>query len=99
MQSGRHFTPEDFTEEHLAIARAAGEFWDGEVAPHLNEIQHGNGDLAISLARKAADLGLVAVTVPEEYGGMGMGLTSAMVLTEHSARDASYYCWHGVPTG
>jgi len=34
------------TEEHRAIARAADEFWNKEVAPHLEEITHGNHDVA-----------------------------------------------------
>ena len=34
------FTPEDFTEEHKAIAKATDEFWTNEVVPNLDAIQH-----------------------------------------------------------
>ncbi|MDQ6665589.1 MAG: acyl-CoA dehydrogenase family protein [Acidobacteriota bacterium] len=93
------FTPEDLTEEHRAIARTAREFWDKEVEPHLDEIQHGNHDLAVAILRKASALGLTAITTPERYGGMGMDLASAMVVAEQMSRDGSYSGWHGAHAG
>jgi len=53
---GDVFTPEDITEDHKAIARAAREFFDNEVAPHVEEIQHGNHDLAVKALLTAAAL-------------------------------------------
>ena len=44
--------------------------------------QHGDRDLAVSLLRKAAALGLEAILTPERYGGMEMDLTSVMVVAE-----------------
>ncbi len=93
------FTPEDLTEEHRAIARTAREFWDKEVEPHSDEIQHGNHDLAVAILRKASALGLTAITTPERYGGMGMDLVSAMVVAEQMSRDGSYSGWHGAHAG
>ena len=43
------FTPEDLTEEHHDIARTAREFFDKEVAPHVEEMQHGDFDVAVSI--------------------------------------------------
>ncbi len=96
---GEVFTPEDFTEEHRDIARAAREFFDQEVAPHADEIQHGDLDLAVAILRKAAALGLEAVLTPERYGGMGMDLTSVMIVAEQMARDGSFAAWHGAHAG
>ena len=93
------FTPEDFTPEHHAIARTAREFFDKEVAPNLDEIQHGDRDLAVSLLRKAAALGLEAVITPERYGGMEMDLASMMIVAEQFARDGSFAGWHGAHAG
>src|SRR6266852_3123964 len=87
------------TEEHRAIARAADEFWNKEVAPHLDEIDHGNHDAAVAVLRKSAELGLTAILTPERYGGMELDLTSAMVAAEHLARDGSYSSWHGAHSG
>jgi len=93
------FTPEDLTEEHHAIARTAREFFDKEVAPHVEEMQNGNFDVAVSLLRKAAALGLESVLTPERYGGMEMDLTSTMVVAEQFARDGSFGGWHGAHAG
>jgi alkylation response protein AidB-like acyl-CoA dehydrogenase len=93
------FTPEDLTEEHHDIARTAREFFDKEVAPHTEEMQHGDFDVAVSLLRKAAALGLESVLTPESYGGMEMDLTSVMVVAEQFARDGSFAGWHGAHAG
>ncbi|HWF06933.1 MAG TPA: acyl-CoA dehydrogenase family protein [Bryobacteraceae bacterium] len=93
------FTPEDLTEEHHAIARTAREFFDKEVAPRVEEMQHGNFDVAVMLLRKAAALGLESVLTPERCGGMEMDLTSVMVVAEQFARDGSFGGWHGAHAG
>jgi alkylation response protein AidB-like acyl-CoA dehydrogenase len=93
------FTPEDLTEEHRAIARAAREFFDKEVAPNSDAMVHGDHDLAVSLLRKGAALGLEAILTPERYGGMELDLASAMVVAEQLARDGSFAGWHGAHAG
>src|SRR5260370_28886644 len=93
------FTPEDFTDEHRAIARTTEEFFNKEVAPHLEAIQHHEPGVAVRILRKSAELGLVAVIVPERFGGMEMDMTSAMVVAEGVSRDGSYSGWHGAHAG
>src|SRR5438094_627024 len=93
------FTPEDLTEEHRAIGRAADEFWNKEVVPNLDEIIHGNHDLAVAALKKSAELGLTAILTPERYGGMELDLASSMIAAEHLARDGSYAAWHGAHSG
>jgi len=93
------FTPEDLTDEHRAIGRAADEFWNKEVTPYLEEIDHGNHDVAVQVLKKSAEMGLTAILTPERYGGMELDLTSAMVAAEHLARDGSYSAWHGAHSG
>src|SRR6204780_1872842 len=93
------FTPEDFTEEHRAIAKTTEEFWNQEIAPHLDEIQHQQFDVLKRFLRKSAELGLTAVFLPEEYGGMEMDLTSMMVVAQGVARDGSYAACHGAQVG
>jgi len=93
------FTPEDLTEEHLAVARSAREFVEKELLPRSDEMQHGNYDVAVELMRKAAALGLEAVLTPEQYGGMEMDLASSLVVAEQLAREASFAGWHGAHAG
>ena len=97
--AGDVFTPEDFTEEHRAIARTTEEFWQSEVVPKLEAIQHQEAGVAVALLRKSAELGLTSVVIPEEYGGMGMDFTSMMIVAEGVAKDGSYSAWHGAHTG
>jgi alkylation response protein AidB-like acyl-CoA dehydrogenase len=93
------FTPEDLTDEHRAIGRAAREFWEKEVGPNVEAIVHGNHELAVTLLRKAASLGFEAILTPEIYGGMELDLSSSMVVAEELSRDGSFAGWHGAHAG
>jgi alkylation response protein AidB-like acyl-CoA dehydrogenase len=93
------FTPEDLSQEHLAIARTADEFWAKEVVPELEAIQHQEPGVAVRVLRKSAELGLTSIAIPEAYGGLALDLASAMIAAEHLARDGSYAAWHGAHTG
>ncbi len=93
------FTPEDLSEEHLAVGRMIDEFWASEVEPNLPAIREKQPGLALAVLRKSAELGLTGMTIPEEFGGMEMDLPSLMVAAEHMGRDASYAGWHSAHTG
>ena len=93
------FTPEDFTPEHRAIARATEDFWTREVEPNLEAIQHQDFDVLKRTLRKSAELGLVGVLVPERYGGMELDLVSSMIVAEGIGGDGSYAACHGGQAG
>lgn len=93
------FTHEDLSEEHVAIAKTADEFWTGEVVPKLSEIRHGNWQTSISLLRKSAALGLTAVCIPEQFGGLELDFISSAIVDESVGRDGSYAATHGSHTG
>jgi alkylation response protein AidB-like acyl-CoA dehydrogenase len=93
------FTPEDLSEEHLAVGHMVDEFWAHEVEPNLPAIREKKPGLAMAVLRKSADLGLTAMAIPEEYGGMAMDLPSLMVTAERLGRDGSYGGWHSAHTG
>jgi alkylation response protein AidB-like acyl-CoA dehydrogenase len=93
------FSPEDFTDEHRAISRTTEEFWVKEIAPNVDAIQHQEPGVAVSVLRKAGEIGLTSVHLPEKYGGMEMDLTSAMLVGEVVAKDGSYAVIHGAQTG
>ena len=96
---GEIFTAEDLSQEHLAIARTVDEFWANEVEPHLEAIRQQKPGVALNVLRKAAELGLAAIPIPERFGGMEMDLASVMIVGEHLGRDASYGSWHSAHTG
>ncbi len=93
------FTPEDFTPEHRAIAKTVEDFWNADVAPHLDALQHQEPGVAVALLRKSAELGLTSAILPEEFGGMALDLTAMMIIAEALAKDGSYAAWHGAHTG
>jgi alkylation response protein AidB-like acyl-CoA dehydrogenase len=93
------YSPEDFTDDHRAIARTTEDFWKKEVEPNLEGIWHQEPGLAASIVKKSAQLGLTAVTVPEQYGGMELDLISNMVVAEALSKDGSYSGWHGAHAG
>ena len=93
------FTPEDFTAEHRAIAKATEDFWTREVEPNLEAIQHQDFDVLKRTLRKSAELGLVGVLLPERYGGMELDLVSSMIVAEEMAGDGSYAVCHGAQGG
>ncbi|HTC33618.1 MAG TPA: acyl-CoA dehydrogenase family protein [Bryobacteraceae bacterium] len=93
------YSPEDFNDEHQAIARTTEEFWTKEIAPNVDAIQRQEPGVAVSVLRKAGELGLTAVLLPEKYGGMEMDFTSAMLVAEGIAKDGSYAAWHGGQSG
>ncbi|MBM7647697.1 alkylation response protein AidB-like acyl-CoA dehydrogenase [Bacillus ectoiniformans] len=78
------FTPEDLTNEHQLIANTARQFIEKEVRPLRKEIENQDFELVAKLMRKAGELGLLAHSIPEEYGGLGLdkvtkGLVGEMV--------------------
>ncbi|MFZ0417005.1 MAG: acyl-CoA dehydrogenase family protein [Candidatus Sulfotelmatobacter sp.] len=93
------FTPEDLSEEHLAVAHMVDEFWANEVEPNLPAIREKKPGVAMAVLRKSVELGLTGMAIPEEYGGMAMDLPSLMVTAERMGRDGSYGGWHSAHTG
>ncbi len=93
------FTPEDLSGEHLAVGHMVDEFWANEVEPNLPAIREKKPGVAMAVLRKSVELGLTAMTIPEEYGGMAMDLPSLMVTAERMGRDGSYGGWHSAHTG
>jgi len=77
------FTPEDFTEEQILIAQTCEDFLKAEVMPILARIDsHKEPDLLPSLLTKAGELGLLATSVPTEYGGYGTDFNTSMLVAE-----------------
>jgi alkylation response protein AidB-like acyl-CoA dehydrogenase len=93
------FTPEDLSEEHLAVGQLVDDFWANEVEPNLPAIREKKPGVAMAVLRKSVALGLTGMAIPEEYGGMAMDLPSLMVTAERMGRDGSYGGWHSAHTG
>src|SRR3989475_124847 len=81
------------------IAQATRQFIDNEVSPHIDELEKHDWKLARDLIKKAADLGLIAANIPEEYGGLGLDQTSSALVGENIGRSASFATTLGAESG
>lgn len=74
------------TEDRLAIRDMAREFAMTEVLPLANELDPVHGEIPMALREKMAGLGFFGILVPEEYGGLGLGLSEYAIVVEELAR-------------
>lgn len=93
------FTPEDLNEEQRQIAATAAQFAREEVLPAAEEIEAKKPGVLPGLLRKASDLGLTSVDIPEEYGGMGLDKVSSTLITDHISALASFSTAFGAHIG
>src|SRR3954466_5909375 len=93
------FTPEDFTEQHVLIAQTAEEFAQKEIIPNIEKMQHKDFSVTRDLLKKAGELGLSGVEIPEIYGGMELDKVSAAVIADHIAKYAGFATTWGGHTG
>ena len=84
------FTPEDTNDEQRMIAQTAAEFSQKEVIPLDAEIEKKSYEVHRSLMRKAGELGLLSIDIPEQYGGAGLDLLSSLVASENLSGQASF---------
>ncbi len=84
------FTPEDFTDEQRQIASTAAEFAANEVLPAADDIEAKHFDVTRGLLKKAGDLGLMAVDIPEEYGGLAMDKVTSAIIADRMSVLASF---------
>jgi alkylation response protein AidB-like acyl-CoA dehydrogenase len=87
---GPIFTPEDFSEEQLMIRDLASRFVQDEVLPEQPRIERQEFDVTVRLLKRAAELGLLGIELPDRYGGAGMDRVSAMIVAEQLARVLSF---------
>ncbi len=76
------FIPEEFNEEQLMIAQTCEDFVETEVAPHFDALDEHEEGLMPSLLKKAGEMGLLGIAIPEEYGGFGQSFLTNMKANE-----------------
>src|SRR5437879_5704150 len=84
------FTPEDFSEQHQLIAQTAEDFAVNEIIPNAEKIEHKDFSITRDLLKKAGELGLSSVDIPEAYGGMEMDKVSSAIIADHVGKYAGF---------
>ncbi len=94
------FIPELFNEEQLMIAQSCKDFLKAEIWPILDRIDSmKEPELIPSLLDKAGELGLLAVSIPEAYGGYGKDFNTGLLLTEVTGAGHSFAVGFSAHTG
>src|SRR3954470_3051359 len=93
------FTPEDFTEQHQLIAQTAEEFAQNEIVPNIERIEHKEWAVTRELLKKASEIGIANVDVPEEYGGSDMDKVSSAIIADRIAKSGSFSVSWGAHVG
>ncbi|MFS0592164.1 acyl-CoA dehydrogenase family protein [Cytobacillus horneckiae] len=93
------YTPEDFTEEQIMIAKTTEDYVTNEVVPQVEYLEQHEFDRSVKLLKKAGDLGLLGTDVPEEYGGLGLDKISSALIAEKMARVGGFSISHGAHVG
>jgi alkylation response protein AidB-like acyl-CoA dehydrogenase len=73
------------TDEQQAITEMVRQFADNEIIPHAEEYDH-EDKFPEPIVEHMKELGLFGVTIPEEYGGMGLDLTTYAMIVEELSR-------------
>lgn len=84
------FIPEEFNEEQRMIAQTCRDFLDAEVYPNLPAVEKSDRELMKSLLKKSGELGLMGISVPEEYGGFGQSFVTQMLVAETTGAGYSF---------
>jgi alkylation response protein AidB-like acyl-CoA dehydrogenase len=98
-QTADVFTPEDFSEQHQMIGQTAEEFAVNEIVPQAEKIEHKDYSVSRDLLKKAGDLGLSGVEIPEAYGGLEMDKVTAAIIADHIAKYAGFATTWGAHSG
>jgi alkylation response protein AidB-like acyl-CoA dehydrogenase len=94
------FTIEDLNDEQKMMLESAKEFIDKEVWPKKHQIEKKDYALIEDLMKKLGKLGFLGISVPEEYGGLGMGFVTAMMVCDYiSGATGSLATAFGAHTG
>ena len=80
------FFPEDFTDEHKQIAETTANFAVNEIMPASDSIEAKDFSVTRRLLKEAAELGLTAVDIPEEYGGLEMDKATSAIVAENISK-------------
>ena len=93
------FTYEDFSDDELSLASTGEEFVRKEVLPRIDEIENKKDGVMPALLRRAADLGLLMIEIPTEYGGLGLGKAVALLVAAQTAECGSFSVSMNAHTG
>jgi len=93
------YIPEEFNEEQLMVRDMCSQFLDTEVLPVVERMDKLEPGLMPGLLEKAGEQGLLGVSVPEQYGGMGKDFITSTIVAEYLGGGYSFSVANAAHTG
>jgi alkylation response protein AidB-like acyl-CoA dehydrogenase len=93
------FIPEEWNEEQKMMVETCEDFLAKEVHPNIERIDKQEEGLMASILDKAGELGLLGISISEEYGGLGKDFTTGMLVTEALGAGNSFSVAYAAHTG
>ncbi|UCS94587.1 acyl-CoA dehydrogenase family protein [Echinicola marina] len=94
------FIPAEFSEEQRMMAQACQDFIDTEILSKVEEIDSmKDPELVPGILKKAGELGLLGISVPEAYQGLGMSFNTSMLIADIMGAAGSFSTTYGAHTG
>jgi hypothetical protein len=84
------FIPEEFDEEQRMIAQTCHDFLEAEVYPKMTDLEKGDRALMKQILKKSGELGIMGISVPEEFGGFGQSFVTQMLVAETTGAGYSF---------
>src|SRR5664280_1801364 len=84
------FIPEEFNEEQRMIAQTCTDFLEAEVYPNLEKVEKSDRELMKIILKKSGELGLMGISIPEEFGGFGQSFVTQMLVAETTGAGYSF---------
>ena len=93
------FIPEEFNEEQKMMADSCKKFTEQQVLPKVEQLETHDRELLTKLLKEAGELGLLGISVPEEYDGFGQNFVTSMLTVEEMGRGYSFAVAFSAHTG
>ncbi|HEX5131456.1 MAG TPA: acyl-CoA dehydrogenase family protein [Candidatus Krumholzibacteria bacterium] len=93
------FTPEDFSDEQKMFVKTAEDFINNEVLPNIEKTEAKAEGAMVALLKKAGELGLLMIDIPEAYGGLGLDKATSMAVIEAISRGGAFATTYGGHAG
>ena len=93
------FIPEEFNEEQRMMAQSCREFTETQVVPQMDQLETHDRELLSKMMKDAGELGLLGISVPEEYEGFGQNFVTSMLTTEEMGKGYSFAVAFSAHTG
>ncbi|MEA3451567.1 MAG: acyl-CoA dehydrogenase family protein, partial [Bacteroidota bacterium] len=93
------FIPEEFNEEQKMIAQTCKDFTESKVLPSIDQLEKHDYELLSKLLKEAGEMGLLGISIPEEYDGFGQNFVTSMLSVEEMGKGFSFAVAYSAHTG